>query len=169
MSVEDVRRIANYEELATHSLADMDEPPEADTSAPGPCRAVGNSDLTFGTGWSEFRSAGYHGVTDDLRPGMPVMVETVSQAIAVYPEPSAARGVFHQLESALEACAALHDPYFEFILDKPDASTLRISAPGWSHVYREKSSVFVSVGVLGLEPAEQIANSILQTISDRIK
>lgn len=145
------------------------ELPEADTNVPGPCRVVGSSDRTFGTDWSEFRSAGYHGVTDDLRPGGPVMVETVSQAIALYPDPSTARGVFHRLESSLAECAGLHDPYFDFILDRPDASTVRIGAAGWSHVYRLKSSVFISVGVLGIEPAEPIANVILQTISDRIQ
>lgn len=96
-------------------------------------------------------------------------VETVSQAIALYPDPSTARGVFHRLESSLAECAGLHDPYFDFILDRPDASTVRIGAAGWSHVYRLKSSVFISVGVLGIEPAEPIANVILQTISDRIQ
>lgn len=169
VSIEDVRRIANYEELAAHFQTDLREPPEADTNVPGPCRVVGSSDRTFGTDWSEFRSAGYHGVTDDLRPGGPVMVETVSQAIALYPDPSTARGVFHRLESSLAECAGLHDPYFDFILDRPDASTVRIGAAGWSHVYRLKSSVFISVGVLGIEPAEPIANVILQTISDRIQ
>lgn len=168
VSIEDVRRIANYEELAAHFQTDLREPPEADTNVPGPCRVVGSSDRTFGTDWSEFRSAGYHGVTDDLRPGGPVMVETVSQAIALYPDPSTARGVFHRLESSLAECAGLHDPYFDFILDRPDASTVRIGAAGWSHVYRLKS-VFISVGVLGIEPAEPIANVILQTISDRIQ
>lgn len=169
VSIEDVRRIANYEELAAHFQTDLREPPEADTKRSGPCRVVGSSDRTFGTDWSEFRSAGYHGVTDDLRPGGPVMVETVSQAIALYPDPSTARGVFHRLESSLAECAGLHDPYFDFILDRPDASTVRIGAAGWSHVYRLKSSVFISVGVLGIEPAEPIANVILQTISDRIQ
>lgn len=64
VSIEDVRRIANYEELAAHFQTDLREPPEADTNVPGPCRVVGSSDRTFGTDWSEFRSAGYHGVTD---------------------------------------------------------------------------------------------------------
>jgi hypothetical protein len=32
-----------------------------------------------------------------------------------------------------------------------------------------KSSVLMSVGVLGLEPAEQIAATVLQKITDRIK
>lgn len=169
ISIEDVRRIANYEELTAHSHADLRQPPAGDLNAPGPCRAAGISDVTFGTGWSEFRSAGYHGITDDLKPGGPAMIQTVSQAVAVYPDSSTARGVLHQLESSLQACAALHDPRYDFTLDRPDSTTVRINARAWSHVYREKASVLMSIGVLGLEPADQIARTILQAATDRIK
>ena len=61
VSVEDVRRIANADDLAPHEHADVHKPPPADANAPAPCRAVGHNDLTFGSSWSEFRSAGYHG------------------------------------------------------------------------------------------------------------
>ncbi|WP_343232708.1 sensor domain-containing protein [Mycobacterium spongiae] len=169
VSVEDVRNIANNEALAAHSHSDLRTPPPTDTDAPGPCRAAGISDFTFGTGWLEFRSAGYHDVTDDMSPGLPAMIETVSQAVAVYPDASMARGLLHQLESSLRECAGLRDPSYEFTLDKPDASTVRLSADGWSHVYREKSAVLMSVGVLGLEPAEEIANTVLQIITDRVE
>ncbi len=168
VSIEEVRRIANYEELTAHSHADLRQPPPGDLNAPGPCRAAGISDVTFGTGWSEFRSAGYHGITDDLKPGGPAMIQTVSQAIAVYPNSSTARGVLHQLDTSLQACAALGDPRYDFTLDRPDSSTLRINAHAWSHVYREKAGVLVSIGVLGLEPADQIAGAILQTATGRI-
>lgn len=168
VSIEDVRRIANYEELTAHSHADLRRPPQGDVNAPGPCRAAGTSDLTFGSGWSEFRSAGYHGITDDLKPGGPAMIQSVSQAVAVYPDSNSARGALRQLESALHDCIALGDANYDFALDKPDASTLRISADAWSHVYREKSAVLMSVGVVGLEPAERIATIILQTTTDRV-
>lgn len=168
VSIEEVRRIANYEELTAHSHADLRQPPVADVNAPGPCRAAGISDVTFGTGWSEFRSAGYHGITDDLKPGGPAMIQTVSQAVAVYPDSSTARGALHQLETSLQACAALGDPRYDFTLDRPDSATVRISARAWSHVYREKSAVLMSIGVLGLEPADQIARTILQTATERI-
>jgi len=167
VSVEDVRRIANADDLAPHA-ADLHSPPQGDVNAPGPCRAVGHSDLTFGNGWQEFRSAGYNGVTDDIEPGGNSLVNEVSQAVARYPNSSTARGAFHKLESTLQACADLHNPNYEFILDKPDSSTLRISAHEWSHLYREKSEVLISVGVVGLESAEQIANTILPMITDRI-
>jgi hypothetical protein len=63
----------------------------------------------------------------------------------------------------------LHDPNYDFKLDKPDPSTLRITDAGWSHQYRAKNSVLMSVGVLGIEPAERIAATILDNITDRIK
>lgn len=169
VSIDEVRRIANYEELTAHSHADLRQPPPGDLNAPAPCRAAGISDVTFGTGWTEFRSAGYHGITDDLKPGGPAMIETVSQAVAVYPDTSTARGVLHQLESSLQACIDLHDPRYDFTIDRPDSATVRISARAWSHVYREKAAVLMSVGVLGLEPADQIAKTILQMATDRIK
>src|ERR1700759_2641935 len=57
--VEDFRRIANADDLAPQA-PDLHAPPPANANAPGPCRAVGRTDLTFGTGWQEFRSAGYN-------------------------------------------------------------------------------------------------------------
>ncbi|WP_081287606.1 sensor domain-containing protein [Mycobacterium asiaticum] len=168
VSIDDVRRIANYEELTAHTHADLRHPPPSDLNAPGPCRAAGISDVTFGTGWSEFRSAGYHGITDDLKPGGPAMIQTVSQAVALYPNSSTARGVLRQLDSSLQDCVDLHDPNFDFTLDRPDSSTVRINARAWSHIYRVKSGVLMSIGVLGLEPADQIAGTILQNAMDRV-
>ncbi|MCV7074627.1 sensor domain-containing protein [Mycobacterium szulgai] len=169
VSVEEVRRIANYDELTSHEHSDLRHPPQGDMNAPGPCRAAGTSDLTFASGWLEFRSAGYSGVTDDLKPGGPAMIDSVSQAVAIYPDAHAARQALDQLESSLNACMALHDPNYDFTLDKPDASTLRITDDGWSHLYRAKNTVLMSVGVLGIEPAERIATNVIQTISDRVK
>jgi PknH-like extracellular domain len=63
----------------------------------------------------------------------------------------------------------LHDNAFIFTLDRPDSSTVRLSSEGWSHQYRVKATALVSVGVLGIEPAEQIATTILQTMTDRIR
>ncbi|WP_310784496.1 sensor domain-containing protein [Mycobacterium sp. Z3061] len=169
VSVEDVRRIANYEELTTHAHANLNHPPAGDVNAPGPCRAAGTSDLTFASGWTEFRSAGYSGVTDDLDPGGRTMKDSVSQAVAIYPDAQAARSALDQLEASLNACVALHDPRYDFKLDKPDPLSLRITDSGWSHQYRARKSVLMSVGVLGIEPAERIASTILDNICDRIK
>ncbi len=168
VSLADVRHIANADGLTPHPEWDLQKPPPANANAPMPCRVLGHNDQTFGSAWSEFRSAGYHGVTDDIAPGGNEMVNGVSQAVARYPNSASELAAFGQLESSLQACVALHDASYDFALDKPDPSTLRISAEKWSHVYRSKSLVLVSVGVEGLESADQIASNVLQTITDRI-
>ncbi len=66
--LDDVRRIAKADDLAPHPEADLHKPAPSDASAPGPCGVVGHNELTFGSNWTEFRSAGYHGVTDDIEP-----------------------------------------------------------------------------------------------------
>ncbi|HEY0227432.1 MAG TPA: sensor domain-containing protein [Mycobacterium sp.] len=169
VSVEDVRHIADEDGLKPHGQAETHKPPPADASAPGPCRPVGHNELTFGSGWTEFRSAGYNGVTDDIDPGGNSMINGVTQAVARYPSHDKAQAAFHQLESSLQACVALHNADYEFTLDKPDPSTLRITDSQWCHLYRVKSAVMVSVGVVGLQNADQTAGTVLQTITDRIK
>jgi hypothetical protein len=53
------------------------------------------------------------------------------------------RTALEQLGAQLDACVALHDPNYDFKLDKPDPSTLRITDTGWSHQYRAKGSVLM--------------------------
>jgi hypothetical protein len=166
VSLADVRRIAKADDL-DRAEADLKKPAPSDANAPEPCRVVGHNELTFGSNWTEFRSAGYHGVTDDIQPMGRAMINGVTQAAAKYANSDAAQGAFHQLESSLRACMDLHDPNYTFNLDRPDPSTMRISAHQWSHLYRTKSAVLVSVGVVGLEASDQIANSVLQIITDR--
>jgi PknH-like extracellular domain len=168
VGIDDVRRIAKADDLAPRAEVDTHKPAPSDGTAPGPCRVVGHNELTFGSNWTEFRSAGYHGVTDDIEPLGRAMINGVTQAAARYANSDAAHAGFRQLESSLQACNALHDPNYAFTLDKPDPSTLRITADQWSHLYRTKSALIVSVGVVGLESADQISNSILQIITDRI-
>ncbi|SOX52625.1 sensor domain-containing protein [Mycobacterium ahvazicum] len=168
VSIDEVRQIAKTDDLRPRAKVDTHKPAPSDASAPAPCRAVGHNELTFGSNWTEFRSAGYHGVTDDIQPGGNAMVNGVTQAAARYATPDAAQNALRQLESSLRACVALHDPNYAFAFDKPDPSTLRLSADQWSHLYRTESAVLVSVGVVGLEASDQIANSVLKIITDRI-
>ncbi len=168
VGVEEVRHIANYEELTVRSYADAHNPPPGNQNAPGTCRAAGISDLTFAGGWSEFRSVGYSGVTHDIDPGGLALVDSVSQAVAIYPDWHAAHQALDQLESLLTSCVAQHDPQYQFTIGHLDSSTLRITAPRWSHYYRVKKSALVSVGVVGIEPVERIAADVLQIVTDRI-
>lgn len=169
LSLDDVRQITKFEGLETYSYADRHQPLRPIANAPGPCQAVGSTELTYAPGWKEFRAVTYSGTTDDLRPGGIAPINEVSNAVGIYPDAGAARRALAQLQSVLSACASLHDAGYDFTLAKPDPSTLRLSSAGWSHVYRAKSSVLVSVGVLGIEPTEQLANTVVQTITDRIK
>jgi PknH-like extracellular domain len=118
----------------------------------------GEQDVTFTAGWKEFRAVAYSGTTDDLQPGGIAPVNQVSHAVAVYPDARAGHAALDRLESSLNQCASLHNSDYDFSLNKPDTSTLKLSSAGWSHVYRVKASVLVSVGVLGIEPTEQVAN-----------
>ncbi len=167
VGLDDVRRIAKADDL-DRAEADLTKPAPSDASAPGPCRVVGHNELTFGNNWTEFRSAGYHGVTDDIPPLGRAMVNGVTQAVGRYANPAAAQDAFHQLESSLHACMDLHDPNYSFTLDRPDPSTLRITAHQWCHLYRTNNAALASVGVVGLESSDQVANSVLQIITDRI-
>jgi PknH-like extracellular domain len=170
VSVEDARRVANFEGLQPYSYADRHDPPrETVGNPPAPCRAVGTTDLTFAGGWKEYRSVAYTGTTDDLRPGGIAPINEVTNAVAIYPNATAARDALNQLHTTLDQCAALHHTAYDFTLNKPDSATLKLASDGWIHLYTAKSSVLISVGVLGIQPTEQVANNILQTVADRIK
>ncbi|WP_407688252.1 hypothetical protein [Mycobacterium sp. HUMS_1102779] len=45
---------------------------------------------------------------------------------------------------------------------------MELTSAGWSHLYRTKAAVLVSVGVLGIEPTEHIADTVLHAITERI-
>ncbi|WP_084187837.1 sensor domain-containing protein [Mycobacterium paraffinicum] len=170
ISLDDARRIANFEGLQPYSYADRHDPPrETVGNPPAPCRAVGATDLTFAGGWKEYRSVAYAGSTDDLRPGGIAPINEVTNAVVVYPDTGVARGALNQLHATLDQCASLHHTAYDFALNKPDCQTLKLNSDGWIHLYTVKSSVLVSVGVLGIEPTDQIASAVLQSVTDRIK
>jgi hypothetical protein len=87
----------------------------------------------------------------------------------VYPLNGAARTVFDHLISALTACSALHATDYEYTLHKQDSSTVALHHDQFNSMYRVKSSVLIDVEVSELPHSDQIASSILQTITDRIR
>jgi hypothetical protein len=91
----------------------------------------------------------YSRTTDDLQPGGIAPVNQVSHAVAVHPDSRAAHAALDRLESTRNQSAWLHNSDYDFSLNKPDTSTLKLSSAGWSHVYCVKGSVLVSVGVFG--------------------
>ncbi|SPM32479.1 lipoprotein LpqQ, partial [Mycobacterium rhizamassiliense] len=89
--------------------------------------------------------------------------------VACYPSPDNATAMFRQLDSSLQECVALHNAEYDFVLDKPDPNTLRLTDHQWCHLYRVKSAVLISVGAVGLQASDQVASTVLQTITDRVK
>lgn len=125
--------------------------------------------MIFDGKWTQFRSVTYNG---DVYSGAgQVQVRgaaNVIQAVGIYPDPETARSIFVQLLPSLTACAALHDKNYEFTVGQTDPDTVTLNFKLWKLIYRVKSSVLINVGALGLPHSEQTAQTILQTITDRV-
>lgn len=169
VSLDEVRRITKFDGLEPYAYADRHRPLPGSFNGPGPCGAVGSSDVTFTSGWMEYRAVAYSGTTDDLRPGGIAPINEVTQAVAVYHDAGSARDALNQLESTLKQCASFHDTSHDFTMTKPDATSLHLDASRWSHAYRVKNTVLASVGVDGIEPTDQVAANILHKIMDRVQ
>lgn len=163
VSLEEVRRIADFPDLNSQPLLDVRQPGglhQYDSQYPSPCQVTFDQDVAFGNDWKQFRSVGYVGAGN----------YGVTQAVGVYPDPPAARAAFDRVASALTACSALNVPNFGFTVRQPDPSTIeRCVDNRCFDAFRVKSSVLINVDVAHFpRTAEQIATTVLQTISDRI-
>lgn len=175
VSVDDVRRIVGDNRLASQPGLDVHQPSRQNPGpdAQPPCRAVLGGEATFGSGWSQFRSVEYSGLTMPTISGLPggAMYAGVTQAVGIYPDEGAARTAFERLVPALKACSDLHVKYYGFTVNEQDPSTavLDYFEKYRSKIYRVKSSAVIYVGVIGFPQAERITGTVLQTITDRIK
>jgi hypothetical protein len=163
VSLDDVRRIADYPDLSSQNLLDVRQPRgmhQYDSQYPNQCQVTFDQDVAFGSDWKQFRSVGYVGAAN----------YGVTQAVGSYPDPVAARAAFGRVASALRKCSALNVPNLAFTVRQPDPSTIqRCAENGCSEMYRVKSSVLIDVAVAHFpRTAEQIGTTVVQTISDRI-
>ncbi|HWS91401.1 MAG TPA: sensor domain-containing protein [Mycobacterium sp.] len=163
VSLDDVRRIADRSDLSSDPNFDVRQPRgmhQYDSEYPSQCQVEFDQDVAFGNDWKQFRSVEYSGAGNNA----------VTQAVAIYSDPAAARAAFDRVSSALTACSGLQVPNLAFTVRQQDPSTVaRCGDNQCSELYRVKSSVLISVAVAHFpRTAEQIANSVLQTISDRI-
>jgi hypothetical protein len=175
VSVDDVRRIVGDNQLVSQPGLDVRQPSRQD---PGPdpqppCRAVLGGEAMFGSGWRQFRSVEYSGLTMPTISGLPggAMYAGVTQAVGIYPDEGAARTAFDRLVPALTACSDLHARYYMFTVNEQDPSTAALDyfEKYRSKIYRVKSSALIYVGVMGFPQAERITRTVLQTITDRIQ
>lgn len=135
--------------------------------APQPCQPPYEDDLSFGTGWTQYRSEAYAASTSP-GPGRANAIADILQAVAVYKDASAARAQFDRVDASLEACAALHDASYDYAVNKPDDATLDGNTGSAAFEYRVKATVLVKVVALGLPDPEQVSSEVLQRIVDRI-
>jgi hypothetical protein len=182
LSVDDVRRIAGVDDLTAIPQFDSRRPYHIDHpvgNIPGSCRAAFDQEAVFGGDWTRFRSVQYDGRTTPAPDDPPANIalppevnlsNTVVQTVAVYPDTNAAHAAWTRLVPALVSCAGLHAKNYAFTVNKPDPSTvvLDYANRSTSEMYRVTSAVLIRVASFGFPLDEQIASTVLQTITGRI-
>lgn len=170
VSVEDVRRIAGVSSLAAASGSDTHQPRHFSSNKPVPCQAVFDQQTAFGGNWKQFDSATYSANIYKGRGQTRVSeIADIGQAVAVYPDATAARNEFDRLVTNLKACPSLHVRNYNYTIENTDPSTVALSTDAWEVIYQLKSSTLINVAALGIEQPEQTARTVAQTIADRIK
>jgi hypothetical protein len=169
VSLDDVRRIADLKDLTSYPYGDRHQPANQDADSPAPCRSAYDQQVTFGTDWNQFRTVTYNALVG-TSPGGPKKMYVVTQAVGIYPDTGAAQDAFDRLVPNLEACSALHVKYYDFTVSRPNPSTVTLDYAKQQPkiIYRVKSSTLIDIVVQGFPQSEQIADSVLQTIADRI-
>ena len=67
VSLDDVRRIADYPDLSSQNLLDVREPRgmhQYDSQYPSQCQVTFDQDVAFGSDWKQFRSVGHVGAAN---------------------------------------------------------------------------------------------------------
>lgn len=166
VGLDEVQRITDRDDLAARPVTDAPTSYPEDLRTPDQCRPVFGQEDAFGHNWSQFRSATFTAVGGGIST-----ISTVAQGIGIYPDDGTTRAEFDRLVSSFEACSALHAKLYDFRMSKRDSSTVVLVFPGNSQsvIYRAASSVLIDVVVQGLPQSDQIAETVAQMISDRVK
>jgi hypothetical protein len=160
LSVEDVRGIAGYADLAP--AAPVDRPGgqhQYDAQYPSDCHAMFNQDVAFAGGFSQFRSVSYAGPAN----------RTVTQAVAVYPDSDAARAALTRLGKSLNACSELAVPNMAITAQVLDRTTFAVCQAQCSTLYRAAGPVLIGVDAVRFGDSDRIATAVLQQITGRVK
>jgi hypothetical protein len=166
LSVNDVRDITGMQELENDPAAPTDRA-QPDPTAPGPCKAIFDQQVAFGSSVSDFRTVSY-GAATHTAPGEIRGVAIVSQAVGSYADADEARAAFNRLEPMVRQCSFLDVEGYRYDIVTPSDSTLTLtSAPG-DIVYHVASTSLISVVVVGLPESEHVAEEIVQSISQRL-
>lgn len=168
IGLHDVRRITGVSTLAPAPGPNPShQPSHFEHPEPPPCKAVFDQRTVFDRNWRQFVST-TDAATVDHGAGRANSIADVIQAIGVYADETAARGVFSQLKAKLVACRGLNVPRYDYSIDDSDPSALVLSTQTWTVVYRVKSAVLLNVVALGVDQPEPIARTLAQTVNARI-
>lgn len=162
----DVQHVADRDDLTSLPVRDAPASHHESSYTPEQCRPVFGQEDAFGHNWSQFRAVTYTAAGGEIST-----ISTVAQGIGIYTDDGAARSEFNRLVASFEACAALEAKLYDFSLNKQDPSTVALVFPGNSQsvMYRVASSVLIDVVVQGIPRSDQIAETVAQMISERVK
>lgn len=166
VGLNDVQRITDRYDLTALPATEAPSSYHDNLHTPDQCRPVFGQEHAFGHNWSQFRSVTYTAAGGEISA-----ISTVAQGIGIYPDDGTARVEFDRLASSFEDCAALQTNLYNFRINKLDSSTVALVFPGNSQTvtYRIASSVLVDVVVQGIPRSDQIAETVAQMISERVK
>jgi PknH-like extracellular domain len=177
VSVADADHLAGINNLRVNPKVESNHPRSPHSTPPGACRVL-DPTVAFGSEWAQFRTAVYNGAPAPAAPQAPATAATapaparpllLSQSVGIYPDQRAARAAFDRLAPALAACSSLHANYYDFTVSQPDNSTVALEYPsGIRNIFRVKSSILIYVDAAGFAHSDQLAQAVIQTISDRI-
>jgi hypothetical protein len=159
ISVEDVRVIAGITDL--NPGEQLDRPGgqhQYDGQYPAACGAVLNQDVAFASGFNEFRSVTFNGAAS----------RSVTQAVAVYPDPAAARAALTAVGSALKACSELGASNMAVTTQVLDQKTFALCQTQCATIYRAEGPVLISVSASRFGDSDRIATAVLQRITNRV-
>lgn len=181
-----VRQITGVDGLTSNPNGDDHQPHRPSSEPPGPCR-VFDPQVAFGSDWVQFRSTVYNGLAYDPIPAahepgprpsdstgaaasLPPKPLMVGQAVGIYSDINTANAAFERLIPALIECSALHAKYYDFVVDRPDKSTVVLNYGNDSRaMYHVKGPALINLSALGFPESERVMDRILQNITDRVK
>lgn len=166
LPVEDVRHIADLDDLSADGAPVLSEP-QPDPTAPGPCKSALDQQVIFGNEFTDFRTASY-GAPTHTGPGEIRGVAIVTQAVGAYPDDAGAQSAFESLEPALAECAALQDKSYEYDVTAQDTSTLTLHSGVADIVNHVRGAVLIHVTVVGLPDSGRIAQEVTEQITGRL-
>jgi len=161
LSLPDVSGIVGVNDLTSNPLFDVRQPRgdhQYDGQYPSPCHVIFDQDAAFGGSFTQFRSVQYSGAAN----------RAVTQAVAVYPSPGAARSALIELANALQACSDLHVPDMAITAQKLDNSSLAVCQTQCAMLYRAAGPVLIGVDAVHFGDSDRIATTVLKQISARV-